>query len=404
MRIISILSIVLVVNACGLGGAFEEKVVEGRQVIFNGKDTRGWEEVGELAVEIENDAMFLTNQSDELAFLYSDKSYENFILYAEFLAPFINSGIAIRLENQDADDLAASSYLVNIDWEEEQQHPLGSIVGVARAKVSDSLKAGEWHRIQIEAIGDHLRVLVNDELLSESHDRKWQKGKIALLAPTESGQTIGFRELLLEEVDAPNLPDVMMEHAYRRNQEVPLESMFPDDSFEGWDPIGDGSWRISKGVVHGYSGREGGYLVSEEAYKNFYLKFSFKIKKEDNSGVFIRKSPDREDVSLEDALECNIYDHNGFSHPYSTGSIVTHARAWYGMIDYEAWNQMEIFAKEDHIVMYVNGEKSSDTHVPDMFNKAGNICLQAGIQVFSENKGPSDIYFKDVMIKNMDGE
>lgn len=402
MRIISILSIVLCLSACGLGGAFEEKVVEGRQVIFNGKDTRGWEEVGEFEVEIENDAMFLTNQSDELAFLYSEKSYDNFILYAEFLAPFINSGIAIRLEDAETDELASSSYLINIDWEEEQQNTFGSIVGVARAKVSDSLKPGLWHKIQIEAIGDHLRVLVDDELLSESHDRKWTAGKIALLAPTESGQTIGFREVLLEEVEAPNLPDVMMEHDFRRNAEVALEPLFPDDSFEGWNPIGDGSWRISNGVVHGYSGREGGYLVSEEVYQNFYLKFSFKIKKEDNSGIFIRKSPDREDVSLEDALECNIYDHNGFSHPYSTGSIVNHVRAWYGMIDYEGWNQMEIFAKEDHIVMYVNGEKASDTHVPDMFNKAGNICLQAGIQVFAEDKGPSDIYFKDVMIKNMD--
>lgn len=39
--------------------------------------------------------------------------------------------------------------------------------------------------------------------------------------------------------------------------------------------------------------------------------------------------------------------------------------------------------------------------MPTPFNKAGQICLQAGTKVFTDN-GPSDVYFKDLMIRKMD--
>lgn len=156
------------------------------------------------------------------------------------------------------------------------------------------------------------------------------------------------------------------------------------------------------GILHGYSDGANSFFVSNEAYRNFYLLCKFKILKEDNSGIFIRKHPDSTNVSINDAIECNIYDHNGYSHAYSTGSIAIHARAWSHMIDYTDWNTMEIFAHNNHIVLYINGRKSSEAYLPKQFDKAGNICLQAGPRFFSDN-GSSHIYFKDLAIKNMDG-
>ena len=99
------------------------------------------------------------------------------------------------------------------------------------------------------------------------------------------------------------------------------------------------------------------YLVSEKSYKNFYLKGKFKILKEDNSGVFIRKHPDSTNITLTNTIECNIYDHNGYTHAYSSGAIVPHARAWAGMVHYKDWNSFEIFTKDDLVIMYLNGFK-----------------------------------------------
>ena len=143
--------------------------------------------------------------------------------------------------------------------------------------------------------------------------------------------------------------------------------------------------------------------MTEKSYQNFYMKYQFKIKFEDNSGSFIRIEPGTEVITPLVAIECNIYDFNGLSHPFSTGSIVTASRAFRDLIEYDEWNEMEIFAYENHIVLTINGKKSSEAHLADALNKSGQIGLQAGIQVFSEDKGPSDIYFKDLFIKNFDG-
>jgi hypothetical protein len=132
------------------------------------------------------------------------------------------------------------------------------------------------------------------------------------------------------------------------------------------------------------------------------LKLKFKIRHEDNSGIFIRHIPsDTALVTTDNAIECNIYDHDGFTHEYSTGAIAPIARAWSKMIDYENWNEMEIFAFEDQICLYINGIKSSEAHLPEKFNQKGNICIQGGIQVFNGNL-PSDIYIKNLQIKDFE--
>ena len=100
------------------------------------------------------------------------------------------------------------------------------------------------------------------------------------------------------------------------------------------------------------------------------------------AGYFIRHDPAIETVSPENAIECNIYDFNGLSHVYSTGSIVLGSRAFRDLIEYDEWNEMEIFAYENHVILAVNGKKSAEAHLADKFNKAGQIGLQAGIQVF----------------------
>ncbi|MEM6802210.1 MAG: DUF1080 domain-containing protein, partial [Bacteroidota bacterium] len=222
-----------------MGGVFEEEALtEGRQVIFNGKDIRNWEEEGDFEVEIKNDALFLTANTSEGGYLLSEKSYKNFVLNLEFLAPFINSGIAFRWDKEKGMGLDTASYVLNLDWDKAQQNPMGSIIFFARAKLFDSLDAGQWHKLRLEALGYHLRVFINEDLVAETHDRTFVSGKLALLLPSEAGQTIGFRELILEEFPEKKIADVMMEHELRRSKKSELISLFPTDDFDGWNPVG----------------------------------------------------------------------------------------------------------------------------------------------------------------------
>ena len=314
----------------------------------------------------------------------------------------MTKGITFRFNDKLRTTPEQAGYLLSTDINPDQQNPVGTIVGTARSTVLESTDAQGWNSIRLEAAGSHLKVFLNNEVVAEANDKRLSQGKIALRAPRSSGEPINFRNIRIQPLMMAAVVTELLEDRYRSDDTRSWETMFDGNTLNGWQPIGDGSWKVEDGSIHGYSGVEGGFLVSDNAYKNFYLKTEFKIIKEDNSGIFIRKSPDSAAVTITDAIECNIYDHNGPAHAYSTGSVATHARAWYGMIDYQDWNEMEIFTEEEHIVMYVNGRKSSESYVPSKFNKAGNICLQGGIKVFAEDKGPSDIYFKNIMVKSMD--
>ena len=366
-------------------------------------DLAGWVTIGPVEANLTEGTLTLTASEDSSSAMFiTEQSYDNFQLEFEFQSSENQSGIAFRFNDKLKTTTEQAGYLLSTNINPLQQNPVGTIIGTARSTVLESTDTQGWNSIRLEAAGSHLKVFLNDELVAEANDKRFSQGKIALRAPKSSGTPINFRNVRIQPLMMAAVVTELLEDRYRSDNTRSWETMFDGNTLNGWQPIGDGSWKVEDGAIHGYSGVEGGFLVSDNAYKNFYLKTEFKIIKEDNSGIFIRKTPDSAAVTITDAIECNIYDHNGPAHAYSTGSVATHARAWYGMIDYQDWNEMEIFTEEEHIVMYVNGRKSSESYLPSKFNKAGNICLQGGIKVFAEDKGPSDIYFKNIMVKSMD--
>ena len=362
-----------------------------------------WDEIGSSKAKMDDGVVSLTGSEDQsTAMLTTNDNYDNFHLKMEVQSSDIQSSIFFRLNNKLNTTAKQTGYAISIDANLDQLNPTGTIYNIARSTPPDNFDAKKWNTLEVTAIGTHLSIFINDQLVAEANDQRFQSGKIALQVPSIKGNTIRFRNIMVQKLVTIAVVTELVEDRYRSDTEHSWEPLFDGKSLTGWSAIGDGSWEVEEGVIHGYSGEEGGFLVNEKSYKNFYLISKFKIIKEDNSGIWVRKSPDSVNVSITDAIECNIYDHNGPIHAYSTGSIATHARAWYGMIDYNDWNEMEIFAEEEHIVMFVNGEKSSESYLPSKFNKAGNICLQGGIKVFAEDKGPSDVYFKDMMVKSFD--
>ena len=396
---------VLIVASCQPDKQANQSITEAGawKTIFNGKSLEGWETMGKLATDIKEGELHIhATDPNNNAWVFTKKAYRNFKLELEFLMTdsTANSGVLFRFDPTQEGVPNKVAYEANIDWRINHQNVMGTLENAARANAIPKVDINDWQKLRIEAKYDYLQVYFNDQLICETHNRRATSGRIALQVPISQGDDIAFRNIQVQQLPDNEPLTISLEEAYR-NDSMPLQPLLIDQTLEGWHTIGEGTWDFENDVLHGYSGPNPSFLVTNKTYKNFYLTYNFKIIKEDNSGVFIRKHPDSTNVSLKDAIECNIYDHNGYSHAFSTGSIVTHARAFSNLIDYENWNEMEIFAKDDHIILTINGKKSADAYLPRQFTKTGNICLQAGTKVFSDN-GPSDIYFKNMMIREMD--
>jgi len=371
--------------------------------IFNGTNLSGWKTMGKLTTEIKNKELHIhATDPNNNAWVFTKTTYKNFKLELEFLMAdsTANSGVLFRFDPVLEGIPNQLAYEANIDWRINHQNVMGTLENAARANPIPKVNISEWQKLRIEAKYDYLQVYFNDQLICETHNRRATAGSIGLQVPISQGDDIAFRNIRLQQLP-DNEPLKMSLETMYRNDSIPLQPLLANQSLEGWHTTGPGTWDFEEDVLHGYSGGKHSYLISDKTYKNFYLKCGFKIKKEANSGIFIRQNPDSMSITLQEAIECNIYDHNGFSHTYSTGSIVPHTRAFSNLISYEDWNEMEIFAKDDHLILTVNGKKSAETYLPRKFNRAGNICLQAGTKAFSDNS-PSDIYFKDIVIREMD--
>ncbi len=364
--------------------------------LLAGADLSDWNKTGQFDAQLENGVLTISNVTQP-GWLALPKSYRDFQLQFEFKAGAQQeSGVAIRIPEGGLPNPTENAYEINLSNDPDQQNPTGSIYDLARAKWLENLDVDAWNKMEIKAVGDHLQVSLNGEKVAETHRKRSGSGQLAFQAGDVQFRNVEIMQLPPVEDQEPLMEDIVRERVGDN-----LQALFPDNTLDGWENQGTSTWEIEEGIIHGYSGEKGGFLVGSETYKDFYLKLQFKIKKEDNSGVFIRHHPDSASVGIENAIECNIYDHNGYAHAYSTGSIATYARAFSFLIDYEDWNTMEIFAMGDHVCLYVNGKKSSEYHFGDQFDWAGHICLQEGFRIFSDG-GPSDNNFKEDIVGTWD--
>jgi hypothetical protein len=131
-------------------------------------------------------------------------------------------------------------------------------------------------------------------------------------------------------------------------------------------PAGSSHWEVVDGALTG-CGEPAGYLSSDQSYKNFVLSLEFKTSQDANSGVFVRSPKEA------GGYEVQIWRQQPAG--YNTGAIVGTAKT---ARDYafkaDQWNQMQITADGDHLVVVLNGETTLDTH--DAKFPDGNIRLQ----------------------------
>jgi len=152
-----------------------------------------------------------------------------------------------------------------------------------------------------------------------------------------------------------------------------------------FDPVGSSNWTAADGAIQAdkKAGKENGFLVSKNAYKDFQIRVEFWASDDANSGIFMRCANPKV-ITDKSCYEANIYDQRP-DPSFGTGGIVHHAKIIGPMQKAGGkWNTYEITAKGPNIVVVLNGIKTSELN-HDQF-ASGPIALQHGSGVIKFRK------------------
>jgi serine/threonine protein kinase len=173
-------------------------------------------------------------------------------------------------------------------------------------------------------------------------------------------------------------------------------SLFNGRDLTGWNADrGDPNvWRVINGVL--VANPEGGrrelsYLLSEQEYSDFILRFRFQLPPNTNSGVSFRALPGEQPFHLEVSLRSFA---DGLAPTAALGWTSTGNAADFLLPDQaavlgppDAWNQMEIHHQGDALSVFVNRQRASsfDLHkleaspgaLPGLKRRSGRIGFQS---------------------------
>jgi 3-keto-disaccharide hydrolase len=151
-------------------------------------------------------------------------------------------------------------------------------------------------------------------------------------------------------------------------------------TLKGWHPVGDGKWTVEDGVFVGRANKEKlyGLLVSDKQYKDFSVRFKFKVAQGD-SGFYIRTIIKKPDEAY--GLQVQV----GKAGSGVGGIYESYGRGW---IDFKPskekekkfykdddWNVMTIDAVGGSVVVQVNGVKTAELK-DDPGRPEGHFALQ----------------------------
>lgn len=185
--------------------------------LFNGRDFTGWSLVDppiDATVQDGTMVIHLTPHTARHAFIRTQETFRDFIFEIEFRRDqAMDSGVLFRAE--DAPDTAFSGlfgYMVKLDPQPQRRWTGGvfvdfgnsynwlhSLADDPRAQAAEK-PAGTWNHLRIEAIGDIIKVWLNDVPTTHLRDDRYTAGYIALKVhfmntgePTQQALTLAYR-------------------------------------------------------------------------------------------------------------------------------------------------------------------------------------------------------------------
>ena len=144
---------------------------------------------------------------------------------------------------------------------------------------------------------------------------------------------------------------------------------------DNFNRVGDANWSASDGAIQASTGgKDPGYLVSKNSYKDMIVRAEFWASDDANSGIFLR-CQDPAKITDENCYEANIFDQRP-DPTYGTGAIVKVAKVDPMPKAGGKWNTYEITARGSRLVLVLNGVKTVD--VEDSKLASGPFALQWG--------------------------
>jgi hypothetical protein len=187
----------------------EERDEKGFVPLFNRHDMSAWETTGYWGFESDGTLALIPTYRgarlipDHKSFLWSKRSYDDFVLDLEFkVAKKSSSGIFLRSSSR-------RSYIqTQIRDSHGREEPLdnsvcGAVVGVAAPSKNMSKPAGQWNRMIITCQQDRMQVELNGEEvinldLSESdRTRTVRSGRIGF---ENNNSPVAFRNVKIKEL------------------------------------------------------------------------------------------------------------------------------------------------------------------------------------------------------------
>ncbi len=380
--------------------------------LFNGTDLKGWEVLNGTAEFKVADGVIIgvSKMNTPNTFLATKEMYSDFILeYEAKIDPALNAGVQIRSNsNKDYNNGRVYGYQVELDpskrawtggiYDEARRGWLYNLECNTNAK--KAFKQNEWNKFRVEAIGNSIRVWLNDVPSADIVDDMTASGFIALQVHSigndsrKEGKTVQYRNLRiktgnLDKEKSPALSKIL-QISYLNNKltqreiEEGWELLWDGKTTKGWrgarmDGFPTYGWNIENGVLSveksdGGESTNGGDIVTVDKYKNFVLEVDFRLTKGANSGIkyFVdtelnqgagssigcefqilddRFHPDAKNGVAGNRTLASLYDlitaDPSFYAPYQGGKRVNE----YG------WNRARVVVNGKNVQHYLNGIK-----------------------------------------------
>ena len=199
-----------------------------------------------------------------------------------------------------------------------------------------------WNRVTIEAVGSTVKTWVNGVPIAHWEDGRFNKGFFGLQVHSGQSGEVHFRNIKVREL----------------TNHFNGVDLFKNGDFSQWSklngtPVKSG-WSIADGVI-ARSGQKAGSIITKEHYKDFDLRFEWKISEGGNSGVKYRT---KHNLGLEYQLLDDQKHRNGTDPYTSAASMYALAQASQNktLKPTGEWNQSRIVAKENAVQHWLNGD------------------------------------------------
>ncbi len=178
-------------------------------------------------------------------------------------------------------------------------------------------------------------------------------------------------------------------------------SLFNGTDLTGWVKVGNESWTVEDGVIHGKGLTKAyGYLETEKSYKDFQLSLRFKCVGDGNSGVFFHTGfkPGSVDTTqgMQFEIDCKMMHHTaGIYGEDGRGWVVWPSPENEGVVRMGDWNDYLVEVVGNRYRSRLNGVPMVDFTDPKQSSFDGKIALQlhAG--------GDGNMEFKDLWIRDL---